>query len=318
MTGGGYQGEHSNRQTADLAPSRCRPRVPGLRGAGARAGAYARAMPGRLILCAGPIGNLGDAPARLAEELAGADMVYAEDTRRSGVLLRHLGVRRPLRSYFAGNEEQRAMEMRERLDAGETVALVTDAGTPSISDPGLSAVRAALDAGADVSVIPGPSAVTAALAVSGLPADRFVFEGFLPRSGGRRRDRLGELAAEHRTIVLFCAPGRLGGDLADLSASLGTGRRCAVCRELTKLHEEVWRGTLGEAASHWADGGRGEVTVVVEGGTPAVADVDTAAADVERLIADGVPLSDAVRSVAENTGVRRRTLYERAIRRSGA
>jgi 16S rRNA (cytidine1402-2'-O)-methyltransferase len=272
-------------------------------------------MPGRLILCAGPIGNLGDAPPRLAEALAAADVVFAEDTRRSAVLLRHLGVSRPLRSYFAGNEPERAAEVAERLAGDETVALLTDAGTPSISDPGLSAVRAAVAAGAEVTAVPGPSAVTMAVAVSGLPADRFVFEGFLPRSGRRRSDRLVEIAEEPRTVVLFCAPARLAADLADLAGSVGEERPCVVCRELTKLHEEVWRGTLGEAASHWKDGARGEVTVVIAGAPSEAGDPEAARAEVERLVGDGATLSDAVRRVAEEMGVRRRDLYEDAVRR---
>lgn len=272
-------------------------------------------MPGRLILCAGPIGNLGDAPPRLAEALAEADIVYVEDTRRAAVLLGHLGVSRPLRSFFTGNERERAGELQRRLRDGETVALLTDAGTPSISDPGMSAVEAAVAAGAQVTAIPGPSAVTTAVALSGLPAERFAFEGFLPRSGRRRTERLEEIAGDPRTLVLFCSPARVGSDLTDLARRLGGARRCAVCRELTKLHEEVWRGTLAEAADRWGEGARGEVTVVVEGAARAAADPDAAADEVERMVADGVPLSEAVRRVAARTGVRRRALYEDAIRR---
>ncbi len=180
-------------------------------------------MPGTLILCASPIGNLADAPPRLAEALTSADLVYAEDTRRARILLGHLGVSRPVRSYFVGNEAERAAELAGRLADGETVALLTDAGVPTISDPGLSAVRAALEAGAVVTGVPGPSAVTMAVAVSGFPADRFAFEGFLPRRGERRAERLAALAGEPRTLVLFCSPGRLAADLADLAAALGAG-----------------------------------------------------------------------------------------------
>ncbi|MCJ7724857.1 MAG: rRNA small subunit methyltransferase 1, partial [Acidimicrobiia bacterium] len=181
-------------------------------------------MPGSLILCAGPIGNLGDAPPRLAEALGSADIVYAEDTRRARVLLQHLGVDCPTRSYFVGNEADRSIEMAGRLSAGETVALITDAGTPGIADPGLTAVRAAIEAGATVTGVPGPSAVTLALAVSGLPADRFVFEGFLPRKGRRRAERIRSLRTEERTVVLFCAANRLAADLTHLAGEIGMER----------------------------------------------------------------------------------------------
>jgi 16S rRNA (cytidine1402-2'-O)-methyltransferase len=278
-------------------------------------------VPGTLILCAGPIGNLADAPPRLAEALRAAAVIYAEDTRRARILLGHLGVARPLRSYFAGNEAERARELAARLAAGETVALLTDAGTPTISDPGLSAVRAALEAGAAVTGVPGPSAATLALAVSGLPADRFAFEGFLPRRGERRRARLRSLAGEERTLVIFCSPGRLVEDAADLAAALDTGRRCAVCRELTKLHEEIWRGTLGEAVQHWgANPPRGEVTLVVAGAPEAAPGLEEAVARVETRVASGDAVSAACRVVAEECGVRRRALYEAvtARRRAGA
>jgi 16S rRNA (cytidine1402-2'-O)-methyltransferase len=273
-------------------------------------------MPGTLILCASPIGNLADAPPRLAEALGSADLIYAEDTRRARILLGHLGVSRPVRSYFVGNETERAAELAGRLAAGETVALLTDAGVPTISDPGLSAVRAALAAGAVVTGVPGPSAVTLAAAVSGLPADRFVFEGFLPRRGRRRAERLSALAGEPRTMVFFCSPGRLAADLGDLAATLGGERPCAVCRELTKLHEEIRRGTLQEAGRHWAESPpRGEVTLVV-GGAPAVEpDLAGALARVEELVAAGSALSTACRVVAGEQGIRRRALYEAATAR---
>jgi 16S rRNA (cytidine1402-2'-O)-methyltransferase len=271
---------------------------------------------GTLILCAGPIGNLGDAPPRLAEALAGADVVLAEDTRRARVLLQHLGVSRPLRSYFVGNEAERAGELRERLDAGQTVALISDAGTPGIADPGLSAVRAAVECGARVTGVPGPSAVTLAVALSGLPGDRFVFEGFLPRKGGRRTERLEALAGEERTIVLFAAPGRVSADLSDLAASLGGERRLVVCRELTKLHEEIWSGTLATGCETWADREvRGEVTLVVEGAEDAAADLERALENVAAMLSAGSPLAEAVRTVAEVSGVRRRDLYEAALDR---
>ena len=270
-------------------------------------------MAGTLIVCAGPIGNLSDAPPRLAEALRSAAVVYAEDTRRAQVLLARLGVRVVTRSYFAGNEERRAEEVRDRLAAGETVALITDAGTPAISDPGMSAVRIAIEVGATVTGIPGPSAVTLALALSGFPADRFVFEGFLPRKGGERRDRIGEVAAELRTVVLFASPRRLPADLGDLAAAHTWPRGVAVCREMTKVHEEVWRGTLSEAVVRWSDGARGEVTLVLAPGQAAAPDLDGAVERASRLIAGGVSASQAVRTAAAERGVSRRELYERVV-----
>jgi 16S rRNA (cytidine1402-2'-O)-methyltransferase len=276
-------------------------------------------VPGTLILCAGPIGNLAEAPPRLAEALRSADVVYAEDTRRARILLGHLGVSRPLRSYFVGNEADRAAEIAGRLEAGETVALLTDAGVPTVSDPGLSAVRAAVAAGATVTAVPGPSAVTMAAAVSGLPADRFVFEGFLPRRGERRGERLRELTSEPRTMIFFCAPGRLAGDLADLAATLGGSRACAVCREMTKIHEEVWRGTLEGAATHWGESpARGEVTVVVGGAPDTGPDLEGALAHAEELVAKGFAVSEACRVVAGEWGIRRRALYEAVTARRRA
>jgi len=270
---------------------------------------------GRLILCATPIGNLGDVSPRLRDALAGADVIYAEDTRRSRRLLQSVDVDRPLRSFFVGNEEQRAVEMAEKLAQGATVALVTDAGTPGISDPGLTAVRAALEAGADVGIVPGPSAVTAALAVSGLPSDRFVFEGFLPRKGSARSARLAELAREERTTVLFSATSRVAADLCDLAGSLGPEREVVVARELTKQFEELWRGTLRAAADHWGaeEEPRGEFTFVIAGAITAPADWGTAVAAVNEAVAGGVTMTVAVRQVAAMTGLRRRELYERVL-----
>ncbi len=272
-------------------------------------------MTGRLILCASPIGNLGDASPRLSEALAAADVVYAEDTRRSRRLLESLGVSRPLRSFFVGNEQQRAVELAERLASGATVALVTDAGTPGISDPGLVAVRAAVEAGAEVTVVPGPSAVTAALAVSGLPSDRFVFEGFLPRKGTARAERLSALAGEARTAVLFAAKSRVGLDLADLASALGPERDVVVARELTKQFEELWRGTLGDAATHWGAGdvARGEFTLVVAGAAATPPDWASAVAAANKAIAGGASMTEAVRQVARASTLSRRKLYERVL-----
>lgn len=262
-----------------------------------------------LIVCGTPIGNLGDVPPRLREALESADVVFAEDTRRTGRLITALGLDVGLRSYFVGNERQRAPELGRLLTAGRTVALVTDAGMPAISDPGAAAIEVAAEAGADVTVIPGPSAVTAALAVSGFDGDRFVFEGFLPRKGRERRERLEALGIEQRTAVLFLSPHRVGGDLEDLASSLGADRRVVVARELTKLHEEVWRGTLGEAAAHWGTTGRGEFTVVVAGAVPPEPDLETAVTMARAAIADGEAPSRAVRRVAAKHGVSRRALY---------
>lgn len=272
-------------------------------------------MAGTLIVCAGPIGNLGDAPPRLGEALAGAEIIYVEDTRRARVLLDRLGVHRPVRSYFVGNEEERSREVASRIADGETIALLTDAGTPGVADPGLSAVRAALEAGGTVTGVPGPSAVTFALAVAGLPADRFVFEGFLPRRGRERSQRLAGIATEARTVVFFASPNRLAADLADLVAVHDGERACVVCRELTKLHEEVWRGDLSSAAAHWGavDRVRGEVTVVLAPTIPAVADLTGAIETARRLMASGVAPSEAVRRVAQETGVARRDLYRAVV-----
>jgi 16S rRNA (cytidine1402-2'-O)-methyltransferase len=205
--------------------------------------------------------------------------------------------------------------LRERLEAGEVIALLTDAGTPGIADPGVSAVRVAVAAGAEITAVPGPSAVTMALAVSGEPADRFVFEGFLPRKGRERTARIAAIAAEERTVVLFASPERLVADLTDLAAQQRGLRVCVVGRELTKLHEEVWRGTLADAAEHWATRGRvrGEVTLVLGATAPPPPDLERAVATAQQLIATGVAPSDAVRRVAAEQGVARHALYERVV-----
>ncbi len=271
-------------------------------------------MTGRLVVCATPIGNLGDASPRLAETLRDANVVYAEDTRRSRVLLTALGIDRSLRSYFLGNEDQRSEELAGHLDAGHTVALITDAGMPSISDPGVSAVQRARSVGAAVYVIPGPSAVTAALAVSGFDAQRFVFEGFLPRKGMERTARLTALVSEERTLVLFSATHRVARDIADLATHLGSDRPVAVCRELTKMHEEVRWETLAAALAHLEERPtKGEYTLVIEGAPPVVPDFDVALTEALRRIEDGENLTVAVRTVAAEYGVRRRTLYEAAL-----
>lgn len=269
--------------------------------------------PGRLLLAATPLGNPEDASPRLAAGLLAADVIAAEDTRRLRKLTAALGIAPQARvvSYFEGNESARTPELLEDLRAGRLVVLVTDAGMPSVSDPGYRLVAAAVADGRQVSCLPGPSAVTVALAVSGLPADRFCFEGFLPRRAGKRRSALQELAAERRTMIFFEAPHRLTEMLADAAAVLGGDRPAAVCRELTKTYEEVRRGGLGELAEWAAAGVRGEITVVVEGAT-AVAAV-TPEAMVERareLQAEGLSRRDAADRVAAQLGTSRRLVYD--------
>ncbi len=273
-------------------------------------------MAGKLVLCATPIGNLSDSSARLRDALASADIVYCEDTRRSAKLVSALGLRVPLRSYFVANEDVRAREVADHLEQGKTVVLITDAGTPAVADPGLTAVRAAVAAGAEVTVVPGPSAVTAAIAVSGLPSERFVFEGFLPRKQEQRRARLRELADEPRTMVFFVAAARAVTELAALAESCGDDRPAVVARELTKLHEEIWRGTISAATAHYAaNPPKGELTLVL-GGAPIVeGDLEAAMDTVHRLVADGELFSEAVKQAADAHSVRRRLLYESALRR---
>ena len=228
--------------------------------------------PGRLDVVATPIGNMGDLSERAREALAGADLVAAEDTRRTLGLLQHLGIARPLLSLHAHNETQRLPELLARLAAGDRIVLVSDAGTPLLSDPGFELVRAALAQGSVVGVIPGPSAITAALALSGLPVDRFTFEGFLPAAGRERRSRLGALAAETRTMVFFEAPHRIADCLVDLSTQFGGEQPAVIARELTELHETVYRGALEQLcamAAQDANLQRGEITLVVQGAPPA-------------------------------------------------
>jgi len=272
-------------------------------------------MTGRLVICATPIGNLEDASPRLRETLAGADVVFAEDTRRTGKLLERLGVDAELRSFFLGNEQKRSIELRSRLEQGETIALVSDAGMPAISDPGVAAVRAARSVDAVVSVIPGPSAVTAAIAVAGLGGDRFVFEGFLPRSGENRQHRIERVANDDRPVVLFSAPSRVVKDLSDLMSLASPERIVVVAREVTKLHEEIWAGTLEEAVARWTNEmePRGEFTLVIEPRAEKPPDLSTALVAVEKRIESGERLSNAVRDVATETGVSRRALYEAAL-----
>jgi 16S rRNA (cytidine1402-2'-O)-methyltransferase len=271
-----------------------------------------------LVLCGTPIGDVADASPRLALMLTTADIVAAEDTRRLRALARRLDIPIGARvvSYFAGNEAARTEDLVAALVGGATVALVTDAGMPGVSDPGYLLVRAALDAGVAVTVVPGPSSVTAALAVSGLPSERFVMEGFLPRKPGERRRRLEALAAEPRTLVLLEAPHRIASMLGDLATAFGPDRQVALCRELTKTYEEVIRGTAAELAEvAVARELRGEITLVVAGAaatSAAEVDGEELRALVDRLVADGMTRRDAVSAVADETGVARKVVYAAA------
>jgi 16S rRNA (cytidine1402-2'-O)-methyltransferase len=267
-----------------------------------------------ILLAATPIGNLKDASPRLVEALSTAQVVAAEDTRVALHLLNVLGVaNRPrLIALHDHNERERAGELVE-LAREADVLVVSDAGMPTVSDPGFHLVEAAVAAGVDVSVIPGPSAVIVALAVSGLATDRFTFEGFLPRKPGDRARVLAELADERRTMVFFESPNRLAESLRDVAAAFGSQRRAAVCRELTKLHEEVKRGTAAELAE-WADGGvRGEICLVVAGAPARSVSLQSGLAQVLELIASGVRLKEAAAEVAEATGLGRRDLYQAAL-----
>lgn len=272
-----------------------------------------------LLLAATPIGNLGDASPRLREALAAADVIAAEDTRRTAQLLSLLGIERrgELVALHEHNERDRAAALVDRAAVGD-VLLVSDAGMPTVSDPGFRVVQLAAERGVLVSAIPGPSAVLTALAVSGLPTDRFAFEGFLPRKTGERSRVLRALAGERRTLVFFEAPSRAAGTLTALAEAFGERRPAAVCRELTKLHEEVRRGPLAELAE-WAAGGvRGELVIVVGGASTTAASPEAALAEVQGLVAEGARLKDATREVAEATGLPARELYAAALAARGA
>jgi 16S rRNA (cytidine1402-2'-O)-methyltransferase len=269
-----------------------------------------------LVLAATPLGDSRDASPRLVEALGSADVIAAEDTRRLRSLAAALGVSPTGRivSFYDAVETARLGGLLEALRGGQTVLLVTDAGMPSVSDPGYRLVAACAAEDLPVTCLPGPSAVTTALALSGLPCDRFCFEGFAPRKPGERRKWLGTLASEPRTAVFFESPHRIAATLADAAEVLGADRRAAVCRELTKTYEEIRRDTLGELATWAADGVRGEITVVVAGAEPTEVQ-DTAALidQVLELTADGARLKDAVAEVAGAAGVSRKALYDAAI-----
>jgi 16S rRNA (cytidine1402-2'-O)-methyltransferase len=275
-----------------------------------------------LVLVATPIGNLGDISSRAVAELRDADVIAAEDTRRARKLLSHLGIpaRGRLVAVHGHNEARMAARLVEEVRGGRRVVFVSDAGTPGVSDPGERLVAACVRAGLVVEAVPGPSAALAALVVSGLPTDRFVFEGFLPRKGSQRAQRLAALAAETRTAVLFEAPQRVAVTLAALADALGAHRPVAVARELTKVHEDVWRGRLGDAAAAVGAEPRGEYVLVV-GGSPSRAaeptDDDIVAA-LDEAMAGGASRRDAADSVAGSLGVPRRRAYGLAVGRGDA
>ena len=274
------------------------------------------AEPGVLILAGTPIGDAAGASPALLAALTDADQIAAEDTRRFRDLCRRLGIapQAPVVSFFDGNESARVDGLVAQLLDGRRVVVVSDAGMPAVSDPGYRLVAAAAAVGVRVSAVPGPSAVLTALAVSGLPTDRFCFEGFLPRKSGERRNRLTSLAYEQRTMVFFEAPHRLAAFLTDAAAALGADRRAVVCRELTKTHEEILRGTLSELAV-WAGGEvRGEITVVIDGAAIVAGSLPEALAAVRLATASGRRLSEAVAEVAVAHGVSRRVLYDAALK----
>lgn len=269
---------------------------------------------GILYVVATPIGNPADFSPRAIESLRAADLIACEDTRRTGALLAAHGLRKPLLSYFEHNEERRIPEIIARLKDGARVALVTDAGTPGISDPGFRLVRAAHGAAIRVVAVPGPSAVAAALSIAGIPTERFVFEGFLPVRPGARRSTLEALATERRTIVVYEAARRLGETLHQMAGVFGADREAAVVREMTKTYEETARGTLGELAARYVErGALGEVTVVVAGAPGATREAGRGGIDVDMLVEAGLSLKDASALIARVEGRSRREVYQQAL-----
>jgi 16S rRNA (cytidine1402-2'-O)-methyltransferase len=277
---------------------------------------------GRLVLGGAPLGQPGDVGPRLRAAMASADVVACEDTRRLHRLAGDLEVTLTGRvvTFHESVEKARLPGLVAALTEGRTVLLLTDAGMPSVSDPGYTLVRAAIEAGIEVTSVPGPSAVVTALAVSGLPCDRFCFEGFLPRKGGERRSALAALAGELRTMVFYESPHRLADALVDAAAAFGADRAAAVCRELTKTHEEVRRGPLGELAEWAAEGVRGEITLVVAGAVAAPASLSPAelAAEVAAEEAAGADRKEAIRAVVTRTGQPRRVVYDAVIAAKGS
>ncbi|MCI5927700.1 MAG: 16S rRNA (cytidine(1402)-2'-O)-methyltransferase [Pseudoflavonifractor capillosus] len=274
-------------------------------------------MAGILYLVPTPIGNLGDMSQRMIDTLAEADFIAAEDTRVSLKLLNHLGLKKPMVSYYRHNTETGGQNVLNRLLAGESCALVTDAGTPAISDPGEELVKLCADNGVEVISIPGPCALVTALSVSGLPTGRFTFEGFLPMNKKNRKAHLLSLTGEQRTMIFYEAPHKLSATLADLRDTFGGERRISLCRELTKLHEEVRRTTLDEAVAWYqANSPKGEFVLVVEGAQPVEEESvspEDGLALVERYRSEGLSLRDAARRAAEETGLPRKELYDRAL-----
>ena len=274
-------------------------------------------MSGILYLVPTPIGNLGDISQRMAEALEQADFIAAEDTRVSVKLLNHLGLKKQMVSYYRHNTETSGPAILERLLAGESCALVTDAGTPAVSDPGEELVALCAQRGVDVVAIPGPCALVTALAVSGLPTGRFTFEGFLAMNKKNRRTHLEELKGERRTMIFYEAPHKLCATLDDLAEAFGPGRRISLCRELTKLHEEIRRTTLGEAADYYAQNPpKGEFVLVVRGAEPPEEPEVSTEDGLERvglLREEGLSLRDAVKRAAKELGLSRNELYNLAL-----
>ena len=276
-------------------------------------------MAGILDLVPTPIGNLGDISQRMADTLGAVDFIAAEDTRVSLKLLNHLGLKKPMLSYYRHNTETGGQAVLDRLLAGESCALVTDAGTPAVSDPGEDLVRLCAQNGVEVVAIPGPCALITALSVSGLPTGRFTFEGFLAMNKKNRRAHLEELRQERRTMIFYEAPHKLTATLADLAEVFGPDRRISLCRELTKLHEEVRRTTLGEAMAWYAENPpRGEFVLVVEGaaeGAKVQPTLEEGLARVAQLREEGLSLKDAARQAAKETGLPKNELYGKAVER---
>ena len=275
-------------------------------------------MAGTLYLVPTPIGNLGDISQRCRDTLAAADFIAAEDTRVSLKLLNHLSIKKPLVSYYEHNQVESGQKILNRLLAGETCALVSDAGSPAISDPGEGLVAMCAEAGVSVCAIPGPCAVITALSVSGLPTGRFTFEGFLSTNRKSREAHLKSLVQEQRTMVFYEAPHKLPATLEDLAQVFGRERRISLCRELTKLHEEIFRTTLGEAIARCAQvPPRGEYVLVVEGAAPPPPEsvtLEEALAMVEEAIEKGKSRKDAARAVAEETGFSKNVLYSQSMK----
>ena len=275
-------------------------------------------MAGTLYLVPTPIGNLGDISRRMAEVLENVDFIAAEDTRVTLKLLNHLGLKKPLISYYRHNTDEAGRQVLDRLLGGESCALCTDAGTPAVSDPGEDLVALCAQHGVEVTALPGPCALIVALSVSGLPTGRFTFEGFLPMNRKNRRAQLESLQNETRTMLFYEAPHKLTVTLSDLRDVFGPQRRISLCRELTKLHEEVLRTTLGEAAERYkAEEPRGEFVLVVEGAAPAKekATLEDGLDRVEALLAEGLSRKDAVKQAAKELGLSRNELYAAALER---